>query len=507
MVTSLIGKDAEKATTIPSGSGAGSLGWQDRIQLSVEVLARKQPVGSLAQRCGVSRNFLYRQAGKAQQALTDAFSGPAEPAEKVLYQVPITQDWIRQFVLALALLGHSSYRGIIQIAEDLLDYRGLSVGTVHAILSQAADRARKLSVHEDLSAVRVGAHDEIYQAGRPVLVGADIQSTYCYLLAEAEHCDETTWGVHLLDLAGRGLHPQFTVADGGPALRAGQRTAWGSVPCHADVFHAERELTTLAGILSRRAAGCAATVADLQHRWDKVNSACRYDRSLSYRLGAARREWAKTHQLAQDLRLLSDWLRQDILALSGPNLACRRELFDFVAQELRQREPLCPRRIGPVLRLLQRQRDDLLAFATVLEERFGQLAAELHVSPADVQGLCELQGLDPNEPTYWQRAQRLRTRLKEKFHVAQTAVLAILEQTPRASSIVENINSRLRPYFFLRRHLGTGYLDLLRFFLNHHRFLRSERPERRGKSPAELLTGHPHAHWLEMLGFQRFARN
>jgi len=48
---------------------------------------------------------------------------------------------------------------------------------------------------------------------------------------------------------------------------------------------------------------------------------------------------------------------------------------------------------------------------------------------------------------------------------------------------------------------------LLQFFLNHRRFLRSERPERVGKSPAELLTGKAHPHWLEMLGYSRFSRN
>ena len=76
----------------------------------------------------------------------------------------------------------------------------------------------------------------------------------------------------------------------------------------------------------------------------------------------------------------------------------------------------------------------------------------------------------------------------------------------RASSLVENVNSRLRTYFFLRRQLGPDYLELLRFFLNHHRLQRSEREERVGKSPAELLSGQEQAHWLELLGHQRFAR-
>ena len=80
-------------------------------------------------------------------------------------------------------------------------------------------------------------------------------------------------------------------------------------------------------------------------------------------------------------------------------------------------------------------------------------------------------------------------------------------RTVRASSVVENLNSRLRNYFFLRRHLGPDYLHLLQFFLNHRRFLRSEHPERVDHSPAELLTGQPHAHWLELLGLPDPLRN
>ena len=98
-------------------------------------------------------------------------------------------------------------------------------------------------------------------------------------------------------------------------------------------------------------------------------------------------------------------------------------------------------------------------------------------------------------------------KLRGKFHDVETAVCEVLAETPRASSMVENLNSRLRNYFFLRRHIGNDYLDLLRFFLNPRRFIRSERAERVGKSPAELLTGKQHSHWLELLGFARFSRN
>ena len=77
-----------------------------------------------------------------------------------------------------------------------------------------------------------------------------------------------------------------------------------------------------------------------------------------------------------------------------------------------------------------------------------------------------------------------------------------MADTPRSSSLVENLNSRLRTHFTLRRHLGSSYLDLLRFFLNHRRFLRSRHAERQSKSPRELMTGQDHPQWLTLLGLR-----
>jgi hypothetical protein len=73
--------------------------------------------------------------------------------------------------------------------------------------------------------------------------------------------------------------------------------------------------------------------------------------------------------------------------------------------------------------------------------------------------------------------------------------------------VIENLNSRLRSCFFLRKQLGQDYLVLLRFYLNHRRFPRSAHAQRVDKSPRELLTGERHGHWLELLGYQRFRRN
>jgi hypothetical protein len=116
-----------------------------------------------------------------------------------------------------------------------------------------------------------------------------------------------------------------------------------------------------------------------------------------------------------------------------------------------------------------------------------------------VREACLLHRLPSTSSAYWQGWNQLRAKTGRKFHTLFVAVSRAL-LTPRSSSLVENLNSRLLNYFTLRRHLGSSYLDLLQFFLNHRRFMRSRVAERIGKSPRELMTGQGHAHWLTLLG-------
>ncbi len=201
---------------VPVSCPAKQLPPQQRQELAVQVLAGAQPVAELARQHQVSRKFLYQQADTAQLALEDAFD-PPRPNEQVLFHLPVTKSWLRQLILALVLTCHSPYRGVIALLGDLFD-TPLSLGTVHNVVQAAVARAQEINGSYDLAGVRVGAHDEIFQAGRPVLVGVNTASTFCYLLSPEEHRDADTWGVRLLELTERGFAPEATVADFGTGL-------------------------------------------------------------------------------------------------------------------------------------------------------------------------------------------------------------------------------------------------------------------------------------------------
>jgi hypothetical protein len=185
-----------KQPSTRSSSPASSLLPQQRQQLALDALAHTQPISRLAQQHQVSRKFVYQQAHQAQNALQHSFDPLSN--DQVLFHLPVTQAWIEQLVRGLVLICHSSYRGVIEFLHDLFD-SSLSIGKVHAIVAQAIPHAAQQNQMPSLAKVRIGAHDEIFQARQPVLVGCDTDSTYCYLLSCEEHRDADTWAVRLLE--------------------------------------------------------------------------------------------------------------------------------------------------------------------------------------------------------------------------------------------------------------------------------------------------------------------
>jgi hypothetical protein len=362
-----------------------------------------------------------------------------------------------------------------------------------------------------LAGIRIGAHDEMFQARLPVLAGVDTASTYCYLLSLEEHRDADTWGIRLLELVDQGFNPEATVADAGSGLRAGQALALPDVPCRGDIFHIVRDLEALVRFLENRAYAALETNDDRERKRDRLRRPGkgrppRSAHSAGQQLRRARAASDEAVTLADDVALLVAWFRHDILTVAGPCYNVRRQLYDFVVAELEARVPKCPHRLGPICRALRNQRDDLLAFARRLDQDLERLGQELQIPVDLARRLLGLLSRDQHDPGRWAEEAAMRELLRGRFHAALLAVAAVAEETVRASSLVENLNSRLRSYFFLRRHLGPDYLALLQFYLNHRRLERSDRPERVGKTPAELLTGQTHPHWLEMLGYTRFAR-
>ena len=94
----------------------------------------------------------------------------------------------------------------------------------------------------------------------------------------------------------------------------------------------------------------------------------------------------------------------------------------------------------------------------------------------------------------------------DTYEEIEDAVLIIMEETPRCSSMIENFNSRLRPYLDERKEVTQKRLLLIQFYLNHKPFMRSHHVSLKNKTPAEAMTGKTHENWLTLLGHTQFKR-
>jgi len=235
------------------------------------------------------------------------------------------------------LICHSSYRGVVELLRDLFD-TPISIGTVHNRLEAAAMTAVEINQSQDLSSVEVGLQDEIFQADKPVLVGVDAASTYCYLLESVEHRDEDTWGYHLLDAMAQGFDPDYTIADGGSGLRTGQKAAMPETPCHGDVFHIQQQFEQVANGLSRRVQGSKSRLMKQAQQMAKTSLKDIVEQRLVIQQFQSKQQEQALAFLAQDVKTLLGWFSHDVLALAGPPLAVRKELFDFIVSELKQQE-------------------------------------------------------------------------------------------------------------------------------------------------------------------------
>jgi hypothetical protein len=497
---------ADANTQLVPACPARAMQAEERQGLALRALAGTFTITQLADDAGVSRKFVYQQVSLAQQALDEAFT-PETPDQRVLFELPVTKAWLRQVVLSLVLTCHAPYRGILAFCGACLN-QSLSLGTIPNIVDDAVAQARLYNERQSLAGVGVGLLDEIFQSGQPVLVGIDAPSTYCFLLSAEDNREGVTWGVRLLEAQDRGLAPASFVADFGSGLRNGLALALPDTPCWGDVFHGLYTVQPVVTALEKaayealnRCDRLERQAAEYQRRHGRANL------SFAQKLRNVRPVADQALALADDVALLARWLRDDVLALAGPCLAERQTVYDFLVAERRARAPQCPHRLNPLCTFLENQRDPLLAFAGQLDRDLAALAAGFQVGVDTVRDVLYLQSLSDASPRRGPREADLRRRLRDRFHALSQAVQTVAERIVRASSAVENLNSRLRTYFTLRRELGPDYLTLLQFYLNHRRFPRSERPERVGKSPAELLTGQKHPHWLELLGYAPFSRN
>lgn len=482
---------------------AHSLDQAVRSKIALKVISGGRPT-HVAKTNGVSRKFVYKQVDIARNAVDKAFTTETYDDEKVLFTVAVTKTLLRRMIIALLLRCHAPYRGVIAFLQEVFGY-STSLGTIHNIVHDAIVKASAVNSSINLENVKTGLHDEIYQNGLPVLVGVDAHSMFCYLLASEESCDGTSWGCRLLDLQKKGFAPDSVVADQGKGHRTGFKEVFPNTPCFIDVFHILKDFGDLIRFYENKHTAANEELRKIDEKMKSLQRKQKKQTKFSRSLGVARANEQHLSELVFALKTLFDWLRRDILAIAGPHFEVRLELLNFVIDELRARESKYSK-VTSFWKKLENVKTELLGFVDAIDSKLKLASAEHDISIKTLEKIAIMLSYEESELHRYEIEAEVRSILHDQFYKAITIVKDILASTPRASSLVESVNSLLRNYFFLRREIGHGYLELLQFYLNHRVLLRSDRSHRTGKTPREILTGEKHENWLDILGFPKVKR-
>ena len=463
--------------------------------MALQAIGGKQTITEISKNHQCSRTTVHAQKRRALEGAAKAFE---ETDEEVLFTIAVTKSLIHRMVVALYLVCGSSYRGIVFFLESVFGYY-LSLGSVFNILDGAADKAQSINGSYSLDAIGSSAADELFHRNQPILSVVDIESRYCALLAKADDRDHETWAIHLLYLQERGYAPDTSIIDGGKGLIKGHEIALPKTTLRLDHFHFIRDLKDCGRFLKNQVASRGTQTLKLVGRADKEQDEEKKE-ACTQALSAALTELRELEETSATFGLLAGWLQHDVLQLAGYKPDERAMLYDFIVQEMTTISALHPHRIDAIVTALHHRRNGLLDVANALNDQFARLAEHYKVPINTIWRVCYSARYGFGTCNYGEQSSALEELIGENYDEIEDAVLLILESTHRCSSMVENLNGRVRPYLDERKSVSQKTLGLVQFYLNHKPFMRSKHKRLVNKTAAEAMTGKSHQPWLEMLG-------
>lgn len=469
--------------------------------IGLKAVKGNDTITRISQEHQCSRTTVYAQKDKALSAVNKAFESNDD---EVLYYIPVTKAFIYQVVLALFLVCQSSYRNIIFFLQNIFDY-SISLGGIFNIIDEACDKANNINESYDLSSIKVSAADEIFHRNKPNLAVVDVDSRYCALLKKADNRDYETWGIHLLDLQKQSYSPETTIMDSAKGLVKGHEEVMSETTRRHDHFHIIQDIKDCSRFLKNKEKSSATAILKLLNKADKTKDEklkLKYNEEFTLALNALN----KLEKVRAHFNTLTQWLQFDVLQLAGYTPDNRAVLYDFIFSEMKVLADQHPHRISAIVTSLKTQREALLDVAYTLNEKLEKLAQKYNQSTEIIWRVCYAMRYSIDSCKYNKEADKLENLIGHQYDEMEDDILIILESTHRCSSMVENFNSRLRPYLDERKFISQKMLSLIQFYLNHKPFMRSKHDRLKDNTPAQALTGKSHLLWLEMLGFTCFKR-
>jgi len=453
----------------------------------------------IAQEYHISRTLLYQLLWSANLQLTTLFS-----AHKPHVQVP--QPLLEPLILLLRLEGKCSIPSLTSILQ-YFQYQPNSVGYLsERFHTYGAALPSTLAMAEHKVVFYLS--DEIFARHQPILVTIEAQSTAILKIQLASDRSAETWKAHFDDLGAHRFHSIGMASDRGLGLVAGYQAACQDARWVCDRFHEFQALFDRRHQLERKAYAAIAKEDEAAHTFHNAKSEANLHKRLQHYEHAHQ---ACEHAMARYDQLdLLLYLLRDALHLCSP--FGRLRTVEGVRSELTSLLSLIEEVDDSVLpKLLQPIRSHLEDILAPFEQAESIHAELLHLLPQQILDALVL-AWHHEHLFYQSQAKHKRYHqyenqqwldfaeglLDHQFAPLQALVFEKLDAIIQASSLVELVNSFIRPYLNSSKgQITQETLNLIMFYHNHRRY---KSGKRQGKAPIELLTGEAlEADWVALL--------
>ena len=397
--------------------------------------------------------------------------------------------------MALSLHCRAPIESIVAFSDLVIGHH-ISKGTIHRIREKAAKTAEEFDASVKLESAKMIASDEIFQQNKPVLTIVDLESGYVVGMDAAASRSSESWACALNRGKTRGLDPELNASDEASGLLGGMKQVFPDAEHQPDAFHLLRNLGREVSHIERM----GEAVLQRHH-------AMKYCISTKKRGKSTRFSWSEyydlcksidsTLQATDEVMILFGWLRE-YTAFSGYGYAKSFELCNWILDEMAQRFPE-QGKYQKAIRTFRKSLPRLLSYLRRLYRKMDSVAPGYHVTAHDFMLLYNQRAYPFMSQDYVFIERRLFQRFGKLLPDARVALDRMIASSHRASSMIENLNGRIRSFMDLKREIPEQFLILLKVYFNTKKPFRSRRKDWANTSAFERLTGKPCPEFLDLI--------
>jgi len=450
-------------------------------------------ISGLAREYQVSREFLYSLLATFKEEIGNLFFPSAKPEL-------ISKEEAEAYILAQRFEGKSSIDAISTLMKRF-NIPFSSIGYISQCLSYAGKSLPNVLENKGEEVQFIAfADDEIFSKSTPILITVEPISSAILRIELVDHRSADEWSNHYQDILENDFSPRLLTSDGGTALGAARAKIFPESPWQLDSFHA---IAHRLGDWVRRLEKSAYAAIEISDKRANTLASAKTGTVIDKRLNrcfAADEAANQAIDLYDSFSYLYQYIIQQLNVFDPegePRL--QNQVKENIELALELIEYLNHKSINKMVVSIKTALTDILTYFSDVDvalENCQKLTSDQDALRALYLAWQWNKAVTKSKHTsrkhkaieqrdFYLELAELFVNDKEKYTELKAGVFDELDQIIQASSMVECINSILRPFLNTSKNQITqAFLNTFMFYHNHRRY---HAGKRKNKTPMEIL--------------------